>query len=278
VDKAHQRTVFAAAGLPVPDFLVVDNADDPAIDTFVTEHPLPVVKAATGGYDGRGVLFPTAGDEARAMVASLTNRCTVVIEERVTLLLEVAQMVARGVDGTVSVYPLVTTVQRDGMCSEVQFPTDLEPALVAEADALTLRIAELVDLVGVMAVEYFVTPTGLVINELALRPHNSGHWTIEGCATSQFANHLLAVSGHSLGDATPVVPCAVMVNVVGAEQPGSLARAIEVAQAHVHDYGKSWRPQRKLGHVTVVGDDLDHARSIAWASAHAYGTSTQENP
>jgi 5-(carboxyamino)imidazole ribonucleotide synthase len=187
-------------------------------------------------------------------------------------------MVARGVDGTVSVYPLVTTVQRDGMCSEVQFPTDLEPALVAEADALTLRIAELVDLVGVMAVEYFVTPTGLVINELALRPHNSGHWTIEGCATSQFANHLLAVSGHSLGDATPVVPCAVMVNVVGAEQPGSLARAIEVAQAHVHDYGKSWRPQRKLGHVTVVGNDLDHARSIAWASAHAYGTSTQENP
>jgi 5-(carboxyamino)imidazole ribonucleotide synthase len=129
-----------------------------------------------------------------------------------------------------------------------------------------------------MAVEYFVTEAGLVVNELALRPHNSGHWTIEACTTSQFANHLLAVSGQPLGPTTPLVEAAVMVNVVGADQPGSLEAAQAVAGAHVHDYGKSWRPGRKLGHVTVVGDDPAALRVTAWKSAHAYGTQSQESP
>lgn len=127
-----------------------------------------------------------------------------------------------------------------------------------------------------MAVEYFVTARGLVINELALRPHNSGHWTIEGCETSQFANHLRAVSGQPLGPSRPVCAAAAMVNVVGGDTPGSLAAATAVKGVHVHDYGKDWRPGRKLGHVTAVGDQLDDVNVKAWSSARAYGTSTQE--
>ena len=277
VNKATQRTRFAAAGLPVPCFLVVNAATDDGIADFVAQlGTLPVVKAATGGYDGRGVLFPATLDELRAMIATLATTGPVVVEERVDLQAEVAQMVARGVDGDIALYPVVTTVQADGMCNEVQFPTSLSSSLIDEASHLTREIATLIDLVGVMAVEYFVTPHGLVINELALRPHNSGHWTIEGCQTSQFANHLLAVAGRPVGDPSPVVPSAVMVNVVGADAPGSVQRATEVPGAHVHDYGKAWRPQRKLGHVTVVGDDLSAIRQTAWASAHAYGTSTKE--
>ena len=277
VNKATQRTRFAAAGLPVPCFLIVESPQDEAIAPFVEQlSSLPVVKAATGGYDGRGVLFPGSVEEMLSMIATLCPTGPVLLEERVSLEAEVAQMVARGVNGDVALYPVVTTVQADGMCNEVQFPTTLAPSLVDEANRLTATIADLIDLVGVMAVEYFVTAEGLLINELALRPHNSGHWTIEGCQTSQFANHLLAVAGRPVGDPTPVVPSAVMVNVVGADTPGSIQRATEIPGAHVHDYGKAWRPHRKLGHVTVVGDDLSAIRQTAWASAHAYGTSTKE--
>jgi 5-(carboxyamino)imidazole ribonucleotide synthase len=134
----------------------------------------------------------------------------------------------------------------------------------------------LVGAVGVLAVEFFVSDRGLVVNEIALRPHNTGHWTIEGARTSQFTNHLLAVSSRALGSTEPVVASAVMVNVVGADEAGSIERAAQVPGAHVHDYGKSWRPGRKLGHVTVVGDDADAAHVRAWESARAYGTRTRE--
>jgi len=136
--------------------------------------------------------------------------------------------------------------------------------------------SRIVEAVGVVAVELFHTRDGLVINEIALRPHNTGHWTIEGALTSQFTNHLLAVRGAPLGPADAIVKAAAMVNVVGGEAPGSLHNAQLVIGAHVHDYGKSWRPGRKLGHVTVVGDDLADAHVRAWESARAYGTRTQE--
>ena len=145
-----------------------------------------------------------------------------------------------------------------------------------EADRLGRKIANLVGAVGVLAVEFFVSDRGLVVNEIALRPHNTGHWTIEGARTSQFANHLLAVSGRALGSTEPLVAAAVMVNVVGADEPGSIDRASQVPGAHVHDYGKSWRSGRKLGHVTVVGDDAAAAHVRAWESARAYGTGTRE--
>jgi 5-(carboxyamino)imidazole ribonucleotide synthase len=145
-----------------------------------------------------------------------------------------------------------------------------------EAAELATRIATLIDVVGILAIELFVTDAGLVVNELATRPHNSGHWTIEGAQTSQFANHLRAVSGQSLGVTTPTTGFAVMVNLVGSDQPSSLEAALAVPEVHVHDYGKSWRPGRKLGHVTALGEDAHSTHVRAWESARAYGTRTRE--
>jgi len=276
VDKSFQRRRFAEDGLPVPRFVVTDSAGDPALWGFLNSlSSPPVVKVARGGYDGRGVYFPESMDDVRALVRSLKSE--VVVEERLELRGEVAQLVVRAVDGETVHYPLVSTVQADGMCVEVRFPSDA-PELADEAAMLGERIAELIGAVGVLAIELFVTDRGLVINEVALRPHNTGHWTIEGAATDQFSNHLLAVSGQSLGPATPIVAYAVMVNVVGGDQPTAAAAGRAVDGAFVHDYGKAWRPGRKLGHVTAVGDDATLTRVTAWAGARAYGTRTKETP
>jgi 5-(carboxyamino)imidazole ribonucleotide synthase len=277
VDKAFQRQAFDDAGIAVPRFLVVrsssDNRLDPFLNSVVTS---PVVKVARGGYDGRGVAFPSTRGETYEVIDDFASAGKVVVEERLELTSEVAQLVARSVDGSLVFYPLATTVQREGMCVEVRFPSDVDDALLDEARQLSERVANLVQGVGVMAIEYFVTDRGLVVNEVALRPHNSGHWTIEGVVTSQFAQHLRAVSGQSLGDVTPLTSNAVMVNVVGADEPGSLDAARSVGDTFVHDYGKSWRPGRKLGHVTALGDEHTSPHVRAWNSARAYGTVTRE--
>lgn len=277
VDKAYQRRELHEAGLPVPRFLVVRSSSDAQIPKFLDELPgPPVIKASRGGYDGRGVLFPVDRTEALAMIDEICIDGEAVIEERLTLRGEVAQVVARGVDGSLVLYPLVTTVQSEGMCVEVRFPADVPSAMSDEAAELATRIATLIDVVGILAIELFVTDAGLVVNELATRPHNSGHWTIEGAQTSQFANHLRAVSGQSLGVTTPTTGFAVMVNLVGSDQPSSLEAALAVPEVHVHDYGKSWRPGRKLGHVTALGEDAHSTHVRAWESARAYGTRTRE--
>jgi 5-(carboxyamino)imidazole ribonucleotide synthase len=278
VDKAVQREEFTAAGFPVPYCHVIrSDADLSVLDDWSQMHQNPpVLKAARGGYDGRGVLFPVDDTDAMQLARELLARGAVVAEERVTLLSEVAQLVVRSVHGEVIAYPLVTTLQSRGMCAEVQFPADLDEDVQAQARELSAKIASHIGLVGVMAVELFVTPRGLLINELALRPHNSGHWTIEGTATSQFANHLRAVTGQELGASTALCAAAVMVNVVGADTPGSLESARATAGVTVHDYGKSWRPGRKLAHVTAVGDDVAALHVRTWVSARAYGTNTRE--
>ena len=275
VDKGHQRRAFDAAGIPVPRFIVVTSKNDPMLKGFLDSVGPPVLKAARGGYDGRGVLFPQSRVETLAMIEELALSTSVVVEERLNLRSELALVVVRGLHGFAS-YPLVTTVQSKGMCVEVRYPADVDEGTQHEAQRLGRKIANLVGAVGVIAVEFFASDRGLFVNEIALRPHNTGHWTIEGARTSQFTNHLLAVSGRPLGPTDAIVPAAVMVNVVGADEPGSIERAGEVPGAHVHDYGKSWRPGRKLGHVTVVGDDATAAHVTAWESARAYGTGTRE--
>ena len=273
VDKAHQRRNLEAAGIAVPRYEIVEGANDPALGAFLaTLSGPPVVKAARGGYDGRGVLFPTDAAATTAAIESIGG--DVVVEERLDLRGELSQVLVRAVNGEVALYPLVRTLQREGMCVETVYPAPAEFA--DEAARLATSIAELSGVVGILAVELFVTDRGLLVNEVALRPHNTGHWTIEGAATSQFANHLRAVSGQSLGSTAPLADAAVMVNVVGASEPGSIAAASAVTGAHVHDYGKAWRAKRKLGHVTVIGPDVDAAHVTAWESARAYGTGTRE--
>lgn len=277
VDKAFQRRTLFDAGVPVPRFLIVTSSHDENLEPFLSglDAP-PVVKASRGGYDGRGVAFPDSRASALRDVDAMAECGPVVVEERLDLVGEAAQLVVRSVAGDLSFYPVVTSVQHAGMCTEVRYPSDLDDATRAEAHELSGRVAQLVGGIGVLAIEYFVTAKGLLVNEVALRPHNTGHWTIEGTSTSQFAQHLRAVSGQSLGEVAPHYPFAVMVNVVGAEEPGSLEAAQRVAGTYVHDYGKSWRPGRKLGHVTALGDEPTGPRVRAWESARAFGTVTRE--
>ncbi len=276
VDKSFQRQLFAGAGLPLPRFVVVDSPHDARLTEFLDRvDTTPVVKAARGGYDGRGVVFTTGRDDARAAVERLGG--DVVVEEHLALRGEVAQLLVRGADGQVVTYPLVTTVQRDGQCAEVRYPCDTGHEV--EAAALAARVAELIGAVGVLAVEFFVTDAGLLINEVALRPHNTGHWTIEGARTSQFTNHLAAVTGRPLGPTTPTAAHVVMVNVVGGAEPPppDWSRPRHHGDVAVHDYAKTWRPGRKLGHVTAWGDDAASTRVRAWREARAVGTAGGED-
>jgi 5-(carboxyamino)imidazole ribonucleotide synthase len=279
VNKAFQRQEFKNAGLPVPKFLVVSSIEDSALNAFLDELGTePVVKASHGGYDGRGVLFPENRDETFTAIKKLSKDGPVLIEERLELEGEVAQLIARDVNGKLAVYPLVTTVQRDGMCIEVRYPSHASDDFDTQAKLLGEQIAQLMDVVGIFAIEFFVTEQGLVINEVALRPHNSGHWTIEGTETSQFQNHLLAVSGQELGPIETTGNYAVMVNIIGGDAAPTPEKAAAIEDVHVHDYAKEWKPDRKLGHITVIGHLQMQTLMTGWAAATAYGTKVVEEP
>ncbi|CAA9461259.1 MAG: N5-carboxyaminoimidazole ribonucleotide synthase [uncultured Solirubrobacteraceae bacterium] len=271
-DKVVQRQALGGRlGLPVPAHRVVASREE--VEAFGAEVGWPVVlKLSSGGYDGRGVWFvdEAAGAE-EALSAAEGIGTSVLAEERVELDYELAVVVARTEDGRRAVYPAVHTVQRDGMCREMAVPAPAPDSLRREAEDLAVAIAEGIDAVGIMAVELFVHDGRLLINELALRPHNSGHWSLGGAVTSQFENHLRAVLGWPLGITTPVAPAVACANVVGpagpADLPGNLPAALAVPGALVQLYGKESRPGRKLGHVTAVGDDVDMARARARQAA-----------
>jgi 5-(carboxyamino)imidazole ribonucleotide synthase len=261
-DKRLMRMKLAELGLPVPKW-----SNDPA------ELPRPyVAKAVRGGYDGRGVWFVKPGDPLPDI--------DLIFEERVSIVHELAIQVARTPAGQTRCWPVVETVQRDGICIEVVAPAPrLSTSLAAQAERIATTIANELDVVGVLAVELFEAPNGLVINELAMRPHNSGHWSIEGATTDQFEQHLRAVLGWPLGDTKPRARVSVMVNLLGGRAT-DLAAALPAAmaaspRAAIHLYGKSEREGRKLGHVTVLGDDLVEARDQARrAVAILQGSST----
>ncbi|MDQ1696141.1 MAG: 5-(carboxyamino)imidazole ribonucleotide synthase [Frankiaceae bacterium] len=259
-DKLAQRTRLAELGIPVPAFAPVTGPQDVA--RFGEAHGWPVVlKAVRGGYDGRGVWMLNEAPQ------QLPDR-PVYVEQRVPLIHELAIQVARRPSGSVRAWPVVETVQQEGICVEVVAPAPrLSPALATEAERLGVTLAEQLGVTGVLAVELFEAPGGLLVNELAMRPHNSGHWSIEGSTTSQFHQHLRAVLDWPLGDPTPLTPVSVMANLLGGEHTElatSLPAALEaVPEAHVHLYGKDPRPGRKLGHVTVLGDDVVDTRERA---------------
>ena len=266
-DKAVARRTLADLGLPVPTFEIVTDAS--GIEQFGRRHGWPVVaKAARGGYDGRGVMFVEAGREHDA-VTQLGP--TIVVEQRIEFDQELAVMVARRPSGDVVAYPPVSTVQRDGMCAEVTCPAAVPAHVAAAAQRLAVELAEAAGLVGVMAVELFVDGEQLLVNEMATRPHNTGHHTIEACVTSQFEQHLRAILDLPLGSTDLRAPGAAMFNVVGpsdgCDPTAHLHDALAVSGAHVHLYGKHPRPGRKLGHVTALAASVDEARAIARAAA-----------
>jgi 5-(carboxyamino)imidazole ribonucleotide synthase len=280
VDKAHQRRTFFEAGLPVPTFRILDGAasEDLASLRGLAEElgEVPVVKAARGGYDGKGVVLTDEFDAAAEAVRRWRERgIAVVAEAPCAFRAELATLVARRPGGEVVQWRAVQTDQLEGVCREVRVPGDVDDATARRGAELARRVAEHLGVVGVLAVELFDTADGLVVNEVAVRPHNSGHWTIEGATTSQFENHLRAVLDLPLGATDVVAPVICSVNVFGAADgaaPGALAAALAEPTAKVHLYGKAPRPGRKLGHVTVVGADADDVAARAWRAAEALGT------
>ena len=279
VDKGHMRARLTAASLPSPAHAVIDPGPGAAaaVVSFAADHGWPVVlKTALGGYDGKGVWMLAERAEADAVVAQLAGAGTLLVEELVPLDAELAVMVARRPSGECVAWPAVETAQVGGVCREVLVPGRLDPAVLAAAATLGREVAELAGAVGVMAVELFWSGGRLLVNEVATRPHNSGHWTIEGAVTSQFENHLRAVLDLPLGLTAPQHSQVASVNVFGgpaAQNPASLLpQGLAIEGTHVHLYGKEARPGRKLGHVTVCGDDPDVVRERAWAAALALGT------
>ncbi|MFG1737270.1 5-(carboxyamino)imidazole ribonucleotide synthase [Micromonospora chalcea] len=273
-DKRVMRERLGELGAPNPAWRPVESPAD--LIAFGEETGWPVVlKAARGGYDGRGVWMVDDAAQAAELAATLLAGGTpLLVEERVKLRRELAVQVARSPFGQVAAYPVVETVQRDGICVEVLAPApDLPGEQAVAAQQLAIDLATALGVVGLLAVELFDTPAGLVVNELAMRPHNSGHWTIEGARTSQFEQHLRAVLDYPMGDTSLTAPVVVMANVLGGE-PGGISiderlHHLFAAEpgAKVHLYGKQVRPGRKIGHVTVLGNDLDDVRARAARAA-----------
>jgi 5-(carboxyamino)imidazole ribonucleotide synthase len=295
-DKAAMRTRLTALGIPSPRWADLSIADDPLarLAEFGAEVGWPlVVKATRGGYDGRGVWMLDSIDDARPLLSPLTPPASqigadsnaggvkgavgLLAEEKVPIARELAAVVARSPFGQGAAWCVVETVQRDGICVEVIAPAPgLAAARADEAQQLALRIAAELGVTGVLAVELFETTAGeLLVNELAMRPHNSGHWTIEGARTSQFEQHLRAVLDYPLGATTLAAPVVVMANLLGGPddvRPKGIDERVHHCMARwpevkIHLYGKGWRPGRKVGHVTAVGADLAAVRARAGAAA-----------
>ena len=274
-DKLMQKQRMPAAGIPLPDFAAAETPE--AVRAAGARFGWPLLlKARRESYDGYGnrtVGGPEAVDDAWVSLGGHQGR-RLLAEAFVPFVRELAVMIVRGRDGETRAYPVVETVQRDHVCHIVRAPA---PNLTADAHeaavSLARRAVEAVDGVGVFGVELFALADGTILyNEMAPRPHNSGHYTIEACVTSQFENHIRAVLGWPLGDTHMIAPAAVMVNLLGARDGDADAEAaraaLTVAGAHVHLYGKRQvRRRRKMGHITVVGSALDIAEAAALEAA-----------
>ncbi|RGE23347.1 5-(carboxyamino)imidazole ribonucleotide synthase [Leucobacter sp. wl10] len=278
-DKILMREKLGELGVPIPAWAAVE--DEAQLQRFIEARGgRAVVKTARGGYDGKGVRVVSDAAEVRDWFTALAEDGRggrLLAEELVDFTRELSQLVARRPSGETRTWPVVETIQRDGVCAEVLAPAPVQdPATLVEAARIGTAVAEGVLVTGVLAVEMFETRDGRVlVNELAMRPHNSGHFSIEGSVTSQFEQHLRAVADLPLGDTSMTAPVAVMVNVLGGPPEGPMpvrypAVLAEHPRAKVHSYGKQPRPGRKVGHVTVTGEHLHEVLAEARATAAAF--------
>jgi 5-(carboxyamino)imidazole ribonucleotide synthase len=273
-DKLLMRERLAGLGLPMPEWARIENAAD--LDAFLADNGgRVVVKTARGGYDGKGVRVVTSSAEIADWLAVGDP---LLAEELVEFRRELAQLVARRPSGQLVTWPVVESIQRNGVCAEVIAPAPSSEGKIADVAAEIARtVATSLGVTGVLAVELFeTTDERLIINELAMRPHNTGHWTIDGSVTSQFEQHLRAVLDLPLGETGTRDAWSVMVNILGGPASGTLDDRYPTAFADqpgvkVHGYGKDPRPGRKVGHVTASGDDLDEVVFRARAAAAHFG-------
>jgi 5-(carboxyamino)imidazole ribonucleotide synthase len=265
-DKMHQRRILRNRNFNVPEFAEVVGPDD-AID-FASRHGYPyVIKTVRAAPPGqRGVWIVENRQQAMRVLAEF-GHLDLMAEEYQDIAKELVVLLVRRPGGNVRFYPIVEFDNQDGLIDEVRAPADVGHRLATELRDIAGRVANELDAVGVLAVEIFLTTEGLVVNELAARPHNAGHFTIEGSPTSQFENHVRAVLDLPLGPTWGHHKASVTVNVIsgydGVDPAGNLAEALTVEGAHIHLYGKQPRPGRKLGHVTAFGDDFDQAQELA---------------
>ncbi len=282
-DKGVMRARLDEIGVPCPRHRIV--ADPADVAAFAAEgEGFPVIlKTVRGGYDGKGVWFVRSAEEA---AEPFRAGVPVLAEEKVDFVRELAANIVRSPHGQAVAYPVVESRQVDGVCDTVIAPApDLPDALSLQAQELALRIAKQLGVVGHLAVELFETrgpdgKPGILVNELAMRPHNSGHWTQDGAVTSQFANHVRAVLDLPLGDPRPRARWTVMANVLGGDYPDMYAAYLHCMardpQLKIHMYGKDVKPGRKVGHVNTYGDDLDDVLERAQhAAGYLRGTITE---
>ncbi len=272
-DKLVMRRRLGSIGVPVPRWAPVSTAADLAGFLGGTSGGVGVLKTARGGYDGKGVRVVRAAEAGADAADWLAAGIPLLVEELVDFTRELAVLVARSPSGQAVVYLVVESLQVGGVCREVYAPA---PGLAEEhalaAQEAALRIAQSLEVTGLMAVELFDTKEGVLVNELALRPHNTGHWTIDGALTSQFEQHLRAVLDLPLGSPTPHAAQAVMVNLLGSDLPDLYPAYLHCMARdpglRIHVYGKEVRPGRKIGHVTVIGDNLEELQQ---RGRHAVG-------
>ncbi|MFM9377773.1 5-(carboxyamino)imidazole ribonucleotide synthase [Gordonia sp. VNK21] len=285
-DKLAMRLRLRELGLPVPAFVDLSGPVEQARAELVAfgeqQDWQIVIKAVRGGYDGRGVwLIDGDRESALSVFDQHSGAATVLMaEQKVAMARELSAMIARSPHGQGAAWPVVETIQRNGQCAVVLAPApDLDPEVAEQAQQMALRLADELGVVGDMAMELFETTDGrLVVNELAMRPHNSGHWTMDGAVTSQFEQHLRAVLDYPLGETSATAGVVVMANILGAERTPAMAMderlhhlMARMPEAKVHLYGKGERPDRKVGHVNIVGrpgQSLAEVRERAERAAH----------
>ncbi len=273
-NKLHMRQRLSALGLPMPAWAEIRDAA--SLDDFIAANGgVAILKTPIGGYDGKGVRVVRASVDAKDWLENLASfGGSLLAEEKVDFVRELAQLSARTPSGEFQAWPLVETIQENGVCSVVLAPApEATAATLQTTAAIAKQIAEALGVTGVLAVEMFEARDGrIVINELAMRPHNSGHFSIEGSVTSQFEQHIRAVLDLPLGSTAPRAAHAVMVNLLGVDEQNNFVQALDKAlaahpDAKVHTYGKGARAGRKMGHVTVVADSAEHALAEARGAA-----------
>ncbi|MCS4484017.1 5-(carboxyamino)imidazole ribonucleotide synthase [Gleimia sp. 6138-11-ORH1] len=263
-DKLLMRQKLTEIGIKVPRWQKAVSLAE--VEKFALEIGTPfIAKTPRGGYDGKGVKVVHHATE----LTDWLQLGPVLLEEKIPFTRELSQLVARSSTGEFKAWPLVESIQQNGVCWQVIAPAPRTTPEVAEkASQMALKIATELNVTGVLAVELFETTGGeLYVNELAMRPHNSGHWTQDGSATSQFEQHLRAVLGLPLGETDMLPGVWVMQNLLGSNYPQAAAASGEVMheipQARIHLYGKEVRPGRKLGHVNVPADEVSQAQKLA---------------
>lgn len=273
-DKLVQKQILAAAGLPVAASRAVGSIDNVADAAKDFGWPL-LLKARRNGYDGKGnVTLRSLADIPRGWM-KLSGAGGLLVEAFWPFRKELAVIVTRGRQGELVTYPVAETIQRDHVCHEVRAPADIDPTLAARATEIARGAVTAVGGIGSFGVEMFLGESGeIAINELAPRVHNSGHYTIEACACSQFENHVRAVLGWPLGSTRMIAPAAAMLNLLGTQcgsgHPFGVERALSVPGAHVHLYGKArCEVGRKMGHITALGQTTREAVEIARQAANS---------